>query len=89
MHIRIAALITIILSLAMSAAAGIPGIGGFRVLFEADSIYHHIVVAEDTTARYLRFDRSYQSGMYLHDTFDSPVPLCRLCAPRADLPASA
>jgi spermidine synthase len=52
--------------------AGIPGVGGFRVLFEADSVYHHIAVVEDDTARYLRFDRFIQSGMYLHDPFDSP-----------------
>ncbi|MGH2405905.1 MAG: spermidine synthase, partial [bacterium] len=41
-------------------------------LYEADSIYHRIVVVEDAVARYLRFDRSFQSGMYLHDAFDSP-----------------
>lgn len=52
--------------------AGIPGAGGIRVLFEADSVYHHIVVAEDDEARYLRFDRSFQSGMLLRDPFESP-----------------
>ncbi len=52
--------------------AGIPGVGGFRVLREVDSVYHHIVVVEDAVARYLRFDRSFQSGMYLDDPFDSP-----------------
>ena len=52
--------------------AGIPGADGFRVLFEADSVYHHIVVAEDAVARYLRFDRSFQSGMYLHDPYSGP-----------------
>ncbi len=60
------------LAVASSSTAGIPGIGGFRIIYEADSIYHHIVVAEDSSARYLRFDRSYQSGMYLDDPFDSP-----------------
>jgi spermidine synthase len=44
----------------------------YRVVFEADSVYHHIIVAEDGVARYLRFDRSLQSGMYLADPFDSP-----------------
>jgi len=58
--------------LASTPAPAIPGVGGFRVLFEADSVYHHIVVVEDAEARYLRFDRSFQSGMYLHDTFESP-----------------
>ncbi|MDQ7848934.1 MAG: fused MFS/spermidine synthase [Armatimonadota bacterium] len=52
--------------------AEMPGVGGFRVLFEADSAYHHVVVVEDAVARYLRFDRSFQSGMYLQDPFDSP-----------------
>ena len=56
----------------LPARAEMPGVGGFRVLFEADSVYHHIVVVEDAVARYLRFDRSFQSGMYLHDPFDSP-----------------
>ncbi len=64
----------VLLFLAAAAAplAALPGVGGFRVLYEADSVYHHIVVAEDASARYLRFDRSVQSGMYLHDPFDSP-----------------
>lgn len=56
----------------LPAVGAIPGVGGFRTLYEADSIYHHIVVVEDAVARYLRFDRSFQSGMYLHDAFDSP-----------------
>jgi spermidine synthase len=54
------------------ARAALPGVGGFRVIYQADSVYHHIVVAEDAVARYLRFDRSFQSGMYLHDPYDSP-----------------
>ncbi len=58
--------------IAGSLGAGLPGAGGFRILFEADSVYHHIVVAEDAAARYLRFDRSIQSGMSLRDPFDSP-----------------
>lgn len=69
---RAVALFALLSVLPQITSAGIPGIGGLRVLFEADSIYHHIVVAEDADARYLRFDRSYQSGMYLRDTFDSP-----------------
>src|SRR3972149_5803720 len=54
------------------ARAGIPGADGFRVLFGPDSVYHPIVVAEDAVARYLRFDRSFQSGMYLRDPFSGP-----------------
>ncbi len=60
------------LAIPASLAAGIPGTGGFRLIYEADSVYHHIVVSEDGSARYLRFDRSYQSGMYLADPYDSP-----------------
>jgi len=61
------------LLLALSTvSAGIPGAGGFRTIYEADSVYHHIIVAEDDSARYLRFDRSFQSGMYLDDPFESP-----------------
>ncbi len=48
------------------------GASEYRVVFEADSVYHHIIVAEDGASRYLRFDRSLQSGMYLADPFDSP-----------------
>ncbi|MGH2425970.1 MAG: hypothetical protein ACRDF1_06780, partial [bacterium] len=58
-------LFLVIVTIPLSASAGIPGAGETRVLFEADSIYHHIVVAEDRFARYLRFDRSFQSGMLL------------------------
>lgn len=54
------------------ASAGIPGAGGFRTIYEADTVYHHIIVAEDESARYLRFDRSFQSGMYLNDPYESP-----------------
>lgn len=61
-----------VLLVSQGLSAGIPGAGGMRVLFEADSVYHHIVVTEDDQARYLRFDRSFQSGMLLRDPFDSP-----------------
>lgn len=67
-------LLFIVASPPVPAQAGIPGVGGFQTLFETDSVYHHIVVVEDAVARYLRFDRSIQSGMYLQDTFDSPFP---------------
>ena len=62
------------LGLILLALAGgaIAGASEYRVVFEADSVYHHIIVAEDGVARYLRFDRSLQSGMYLADPFDSP-----------------
>lgn len=65
-------LLLLILSVPGSSLAGIPGTGGVRVLFETDSVYHHIVVTEDRFARYLQFDRSFQSGMLLDSPFDSP-----------------
>lgn len=65
-------LILLVAGWGLPPAGAIPGLGGFRTLYEADSIYHRIVVVEDATARYLRFDRSFQSGMYLHDLYDTP-----------------
>lgn len=43
-----------------------------RVLYEKDSLYHRIWVTDDGLARYLRFDRSTQGGMYLSSPFESP-----------------
>lgn len=63
-------IVSIILPARLNAA--MPGVGGFRVLYEAESVYHLIVVAEDDEARYLRFDRMFQSGMMLNDPFESP-----------------
>lgn len=65
-------LLLLIVSVPLPSSAGILGTVGMRVLFEGDSIYHHIVVAEDSLARYLQFDRSFQSGMLLSDPFESP-----------------
>lgn len=38
-------------------------------ILDEDSLYHHIRVMEDGESRYLRFDNSWQSGMYLNDPF--------------------
>ncbi|MBI3975829.1 MAG: fused MFS/spermidine synthase [Armatimonadetes bacterium] len=43
-----------------------------KVLYEKDSIYHRILVVDDGGARYLRFDRSFQGGMYLSNSYESP-----------------
>ncbi len=69
---KITVLLLLYLVIPASLTAGIPGAGGFRIVYEADSVYHHIIVAEDDSARYLRFDRSFQSGMYLNNPFESP-----------------
>jgi spermidine synthase len=43
--------------------------GGYRVLLAKDSRYHRIAVVEDDVSRYLRFDSSFQSGMFLDDPY--------------------
>src|ERR671910_1357282 len=42
---------------------------GYEVLRLKDSQYHRIAVVEDADSRYLRFDSSFQSGMYIDDPF--------------------
>lgn len=53
-------------------------IGGVKVtlttLAEVDSLYHHIRVVEGGGSRYLRFDNSWQSGMYVDDPFRTRFP---------------
>ena len=47
------------------------GLGGegLTVRTAQDTRYHRLVVADDETSRYLRFDSSFQSGMYLDDPY--------------------
>lgn len=42
---------------------------GFRVVLSRDTQYHRLAVVEDTDSRYLRFDNSFQSGMYVDRPF--------------------
>ena len=42
---------------------------GYNVLLAKDSRYHRIAVVEDDTSRYLRFDSSFQSGMYRNEPY--------------------
>ena len=42
---------------------------GYKIVDTSDSQYHRIAVVEDDTSRYLRFDSSFQSGMYLDDPY--------------------
>jgi len=44
---------------------------GLEVVLERDTAYHHMLVAEDGDSRYLRFDNSFQSGMYLEDPYET------------------
>ena len=42
---------------------------GFKIVHTKDSQYHRIAVVEDDDSRYLRFDSSFQSGMYKKEPF--------------------
>ncbi|MGH3072650.1 MAG: fused MFS/spermidine synthase [Gaiellaceae bacterium] len=42
---------------------------GYKILHTEDSQYHRIAVVDDADSRYLRFDSSFQSGMYKADPF--------------------
>ncbi len=45
------------------------GQAGYDVLHAKDTQYHRLAVVEDSTSRYLRFDSSFQSGMYRGQPF--------------------
>jgi spermidine synthase len=42
---------------------------GFDVVFRKETRYHNLAVVDDADSRYLRFDNSFQSGMYLERPF--------------------
>jgi spermidine synthase len=42
---------------------------GLRVVYSQDTQYHRLSVVEDADTRYLRFDNSLQSAMYLDDPY--------------------
>ena len=42
---------------------------GYTIIETKDSQYHRIAVVEDDDSRYLRFDSSFQSGMFKDDPF--------------------
>jgi spermidine synthase len=42
---------------------------GFELREPRDTRYHRLVVVDDDDSRYLRFDNSFQSGMYLDDPY--------------------
>jgi spermidine synthase len=54
-------------------AAAQTSCGETRVVFEKDTVYHRIRVAEDRCYRWLQFDRSRQGGMFLTDARESPL----------------
>ena len=45
------------------------GQSGFEVLHAKDTQYHRLAVVEDGTSRYLRFDSSFQSGMFVEQPY--------------------
>ena len=42
---------------------------GFRLLYSKNTRYHGLTVVEDNESRHLRFESSFQSGMYLNDPY--------------------
>ncbi len=44
---------------------------GYELLYSKDSRYHRIAVVEDSDSRYLRFDSSFQSGMFQDDPYET------------------
>jgi spermidine synthase len=42
---------------------------GFELVYSKNTRYHGLTVVEDGTSRHLRFESSFQSGMYLDDPF--------------------
>jgi spermidine synthase len=47
--------------------SSVPALAAVNILYEKDSLYHHIIVTEDDSLRTLRFDRLRQSAMDLKD----------------------
>jgi spermidine synthase len=45
---------------------------GFEVRYRKNSAYHSLAVVDDSEARYLRFDSSFQSAMVLGRPFETP-----------------
>jgi spermidine synthase len=47
--------------------SSLPALAAIDILYQKDSLYHHIVVTDDNGLRTLRFDRLRQSAMDLND----------------------
>ena len=47
--------------------ASLPALAALDILYEKDSLYHHIIVTDDDGMRTMRFDRLRQSAMDLND----------------------
>ncbi len=44
---------------------------GYDVVYAKDTQYHRVAVVDDDLSRYLRFDNSFQSGMWLDDPYET------------------
>jgi spermidine synthase len=42
---------------------------GLKLVYRKETRYHRLAVTDDADSRYLRFDSTFQSGMYLKDPF--------------------
>ncbi len=49
--------------------AALPALAAVNILYEKDSLYHHIIVTDDNDMRTLRFDRLRQSALDLKDPY--------------------
>ncbi len=49
-------------------------VGPLRTIYAEESAYHNIRVMDGSGGRYLRFDKSWQTGMNLDDPYTSPLP---------------
>ncbi len=47
----------------------IPPSGGYQVVYSKETRYHGLTVVDDQDSRHLRFESSFQSGMYLDDPY--------------------
>ena len=51
------------------ACSALPALAAINILYEKDSLYHHIIVTDDNDLRTLRFDRLRQSALDLKDPY--------------------
>jgi len=49
--------------------SALPALATINILYEKDSLYHHIIVTDDNDMRTLRFDRLRQSALDLKDPY--------------------
>lgn len=68
-HLAVALPAAVVLGVALVPAPAPAAVtpDGARVVFERNTLYHHLRVEDRGDSRFLRFDNSWQSGMYLGD----------------------